>query len=85
MEEQKKVVVYSTPSCPYCHMAKEFLQKNNISFEDVDVSTDIERQKEMIEKSGQMGVPVITVGEDLIIGFDKPRLMMLLGIQELSA
>lgn len=66
-------------------MAKDFLQEHNIPFEDVDVSTDMERQKEMIEKSGQMGVPVITVGEELIIGFDKPHLMMLLGIQESGA
>jgi len=79
-EGKPKVVVYSTPTCPYCHMAKDFLRQNNVKFEDVDVSKDRERVKEMIEKSGQMGVPVISVGKKIIIGFDKDELKKALKI-----
>ena len=74
------VIVYSTPSCPYCTFAKDFLKENNINFEDVDVAKDRERAKEMIEKSGQMGVPVIEVNGDIVIGFNKPKLKKLLGL-----
>jgi glutaredoxin 3 len=76
----KKVTVYSTPACVYCNMAKDFLKENNIEFENFDVSTDLEKRKEMVEKSDQMGVPVITVGDDIIVGFDKPMLIELLGL-----
>lgn len=65
-----KVKVYSTSSCPYCHMAKEFLKKNNIDFEDIDVSKDQKAAQEMIEKSGQMGVPVIDIDGKIIVGFN---------------
>ncbi len=61
-------------------MAKDFLTEHNVAFTDYDVSTDLEKRTEMIEKSGQMGVPVIFVGEDLIVGFDKEKLSMLAGI-----
>ena len=76
----KKVTVYSTPTCTYCRMAKEFFKQKGIAFEEHDVSVDLDRQKEMIELSGQMGVPVITVDNDLVIGFNKPVLSKLLGI-----
>jgi len=69
-----KVTVYSTPSCPYCHMAKDFLKQNKIAFEDIDVSKDRKKAQEMIEKSGQMGVPVIEVGDRIILGFNKEEL-----------
>lgn len=65
-----KVKVYSTSSCPYCHMTKEFLKKNNIEFEDVDVSKDQKAAQEMIEKSGQMGVPVIDIDGKIIVGYN---------------
>ncbi len=61
-------------------MAKEFFQKNNVEFQEFDVGTDLEKRKEMIDKSGQMGVPVITVGNDLVVGFNKPKLQELLNI-----
>ncbi len=61
-------------------MAKEFFQKNNVVFQEFNVGTDLEKRKEMIEKSGQMGVPVIMVGDELIVGFNKPKLETLLGI-----
>jgi len=66
-----KVIVYSTPTCPYCYQAKDFLKEHKIAFEDVDVSKNQKRAQEMIEKSGQMVVPVITVDETVIIGFDR--------------
>ncbi len=66
-----KVTVYSTSACPWCHKAKDFLKENNIEFEDKNVAEDEAAKKEMIEKSGQMGVPVIVIGgHDPIVGFD---------------
>ncbi len=78
MPEKKVVKVFSTPTCPYCKMAKEWMKENNIEFSDVDVSTDEKAAAEMTEKSGQMGVPVIAVGDEVIVGFDKPKLEELL-------
>lgn len=74
----KPVIVYSTPSCPYCKQAKEYLASRGVSFEDVDVAADAVRAQEMIQKSGQMGVPVIDVGGEIIIGFDRDRLEKLI-------
>lgn len=65
----KKVIVYSTPTCPYCVYAKNFFKEKGVSFEDVDVSKDYARAREMVEKSGQMGVPVIDIGGEIVIGF----------------
>lgn len=75
-----KVTIYSTPSCGYCKMAKEFFQENNVEYEEFDVAADEQKRNEMIEKSGQMGVPVIYVDDEVIVGFDKPRLSELLGL-----
>ena len=77
-----KVTIYSTPSCHFCHMAKDYFKEKNVEFVDYDVSTDQEKRKEMITKSGQMGVPVIIIGNELIVGFNKPKIMSLLGIKE---
>jgi glutaredoxin-like YruB-family protein len=68
------ITIYSTPTCGYCKMAKEYLKSKNIAFTDVDVSIDQKRAEEMIAKSGQFGVPVIDVNGKLIIGFDKRKL-----------
>jgi len=65
-----KVKVYSTPFCHFCHMAKDFFKENDIEFEDIDVSSDRKAAEEMIEKSGQMGVPVIEIGRKIIVGFN---------------
>jgi len=65
------VKVYSTPSCPYCIRAKQFLKDNNIGFEEYDVSKDQVKAEEMTKVSGQMGVPVIIVDGQVIVGFDK--------------
>lgn len=69
-----KVKVYSTPTCPYCKMAKAYLNGKKIEFEDIDVSANHEKAREMIEKSGQMGVPVIEIDGKIILGFDKEKL-----------
>ena len=66
-----KVIVYSTPTCHYCHSAKDFFKENNVPFEDIDVSKDQKAAEDMIEKSGQMGVPVIEIGGQIIVGFNK--------------
>ena len=76
------VKVYSTPVCPYCHTLKEFLKDNNIAFEDIDVSSDEKLADELIQKSGQMGVPVLDINGQIVIGFDRPKIVELLNIQE---
>ena len=70
----KKIKVYSTNTCPYCTMAKEFLEENNVKFENINVSDDQDAAEEMIEKSGQMGVPVVEIGDQIIVGFDEDTL-----------
>jgi len=77
----RKIDIYSTASCHFCHMAKEFLTANNFPFIDYNVGTDTTKRAEMINKSGQMGVPVIVIDDkDVIIGFDKKTLTRLLGL-----
>jgi glutaredoxin-like YruB-family protein len=65
-----KIKIYSTPNCPYCLLAKNFFQKNNLEYEEIDVSNNREAAEEMIEKSGQMGVPVIEIDGKIIVGFN---------------
>ncbi|MDZ7725961.1 MAG: glutaredoxin domain-containing protein [Candidatus Campbellbacteria bacterium] len=76
----QNVTIYSTPSCHFCHAAKEFFKENNVEFTDHDVATDVAKREEMIQRSGQMGVPVIFIGEEMIIGFDEGRIRSLLGV-----
>lgn len=81
MNTEKKVEIYSTESCHFCHMAKEFLVANNILFTDYNVGIDTAKRTEMIDKSGQMGVPVIIIdNKDVVIGFDKKALTKLLAL-----
>ncbi|MDP7140977.1 MAG: glutaredoxin domain-containing protein [Candidatus Woesearchaeota archaeon] len=75
-----KVKVYSTPTCPFCIKAKEFLKEHNIDFENIDVSKDQKASKEMIDKSGQMGVPVIDIDGEIVVGFDVEKIKSLLNI-----
>lgn len=67
----QKVIVYSTEACPWCHRVKDFLRQHNIEFQDIDVSMDDIKAREMAEKSGQLGVPVIDIDGGIIIGFDQ--------------
>ena len=76
----KKVTVYSTPTCPFCMKAKQFLDDNNIEYENYDVSADQSKAEEMVAKSGQMGVPVLDIEGEIVIGFDKDKISQLLGI-----
>ncbi len=76
----KKVTVYSTPTCHFCNMAKEYFNANGVAYESFDVSVDQEKRREMMDISGQLGVPVITIDNDVIIGFNKPKLAELLNI-----
>jgi thioredoxin len=78
----KKIYVYSTPNCPYCQMAKDFLLENKIDFEDVDVSKNRQGALDMIQKSGQTGVPVIDIDGNIVIGYDLPRIRKYLGINQ---
>ena len=66
-----KIKVYSTPTCTYCRMVKSFLKEKGVDFEDIDVSVDSRAAEEMIQKSGQMGVPQIEINEKIIVGFDR--------------
>lgn len=68
------VIVYSTPTCPYCHKAKEYLTQKGVAFEDVNVAEDRARAEEMVAKSGQMGVPVLDINGTIIIGYDLPKI-----------
>ncbi|MFA6321587.1 MAG: glutaredoxin domain-containing protein [Candidatus Omnitrophota bacterium] len=77
----KKVTVYSTPTCPFCIRAKQYLKDNNVQFEDIDVSEDHEKAQEMIKKSGQMGVPVLEIDGAIVVGFDKEKIKETLGLK----
>lgn len=78
-----KVKVYSTSTCPYCHMAKDYLKEHKIEFEDVNVAEDKDAADEMVEKSGQMGVPVIIIDDKtVIVGFDRAALKKALGLKD---
>lgn len=76
----KNVTIYSTDTCGYCKMAKEFFDSKGVTYTEYNVGTDLEKRKEMIEKSGQMGVPVIFIDEEILVGFDKQKLSSLLGL-----
>jgi glutaredoxin 3 len=79
---EKTVKVYSTPACPWCHRTKEFLKEHDVAFENIDVSADYDAAHEMIEKSGQTGVPVIEIDSEIIVGFDRTKISEILGIKE---
>jgi glutaredoxin-like YruB-family protein len=74
------VTIYSTPTCHFCHAAKDFFTNNHVEFTDYNVATDLQKRKEMVEKSGQLGVPVIAVGDEIVVGFDEDRLRELLAL-----
>lgn len=74
------VTIYSTPVCHFCHAAKEFFKENNVAYTEHDVASDLEKRTEMIDMTGQMGVPVIRIGDDVVIGFDETKLKELLAL-----
>ncbi len=74
------VKIYSTPTCHFCHMAKEFFQEKGVQYTEYDVLSDLAKRQEMVEKSGQLGVPVIIIDNKVVIGFDQGEISSLLGI-----
>jgi glutaredoxin-like YruB-family protein len=76
----KNVTIYTTPTCPYCTRAKQFLKENNVDFQNIDVSSDPDKADEIMQKSGQMGVPVLDIEGDIIVGFDQDKIKQSLGI-----
>ncbi len=76
----KKVTIYSTPVCHYCAMAKEYFKANGVAYEEFDVASNADKRKEMMEKSGQLGVPVILIDDSVVVGFNRPKLAQLLNI-----
>ncbi len=76
----KKVEIYSTATCHFCHMAKDWLGSKNISYVDYNVGVDAEKRKEMVEMTGQLGVPVIKIGNDVMVGFNQEKMAELLGV-----
>jgi len=77
----RKVTIYSTPTCHYCNLAKDYFDEHKIQYQSFDVAGDMEKRREMMEKSGQLGVPVILIDDQVVIGFDRPRLGQLLEIK----
>ncbi len=78
--QAQKITIYSTPTCSYCKQAKEFFKERNVEYEDKNVATDVAARQEMVEKSHQMGVPVIVLGDELMVGFNKAALQKWLDI-----
>lgn len=76
----KNVTIYTTPTCVYCKMAKAFFTEKNVAYTEKDVVTDMKAREEMVQKSGQLGVPVIDVQGTIIVGFDRDALVQALGV-----
>lgn len=74
----KKVKIYSTPTCHYCNLAKDFFKQKGVAYEEFNVATDLAKRKEMVELSGQMGVPVIAIDKDIVVGFDEEQVASIL-------
>ena len=81
MENQPKVIVFSTPTCSYCNAAKRYFRERNIRFTDVDVSRDQSAARDMMRKTGQMGVPVILINNKPIVGFDRSKINQMLNLK----
>jgi glutaredoxin-like YruB-family protein len=76
----KKVEIYSTNTCHFCHMAKDFFKANNIPYTEYDVASDLAKRKEMVDLTSQMGVPVIVIDGAWAVGFNKPEVAKMLGL-----
>jgi glutaredoxin 3 len=79
-KKQPKVVVFSTPSCPWCTKVKSYLKQKGVTFKNVDVSRDRRAAEDMVRRTGQQGVPVVLIGSRAIVGFDKPKIDKYLGL-----
>ncbi|OHB24538.1 MAG: NrdH-redoxin [Parcubacteria group bacterium RIFOXYD2_FULL_52_8] len=79
-QKKHKVVIYSTPSCMYCRLAKDYFKQQNVAYEEYNVQADVLKREQMFKVSGQMGVPVIDIDGQITVGFDKDRIKQLLGV-----
>lgn len=77
----KNVLIYTTPTCIWCARTKEFFKQNNVTYKEINVAGDSKAAQEMIKKSGQVGVPVIDIDGQIVVGFNQERLKKLLGIK----
>lgn len=77
-----KITIYTTPACVYCKMTKEFFKKNNVAYEEKDVAADAKAREEMVHKSGQLGVPVIEIDGNIVVGFNEEKLSELVGVKK---
>ncbi len=77
-----KILIYSTPYCVFCNALKEFLKEHKIGFEEIDVSKDKQALQDMVNKSGQMGVPVTDIEGKIVVGFDRDQIIRILNIKE---
>ncbi|NCS99134.1 glutaredoxin family protein [Candidatus Parcubacteria bacterium] len=75
-----KITIYSTPTCTYCQLAKQFFTENDMEYTEIDVAADADKRTEMIEKTGQMGVPVIEIDDQVVVGFDEGKVREMLGM-----
>ncbi len=76
----KDIIIYSTPTCHFCQLAKQFFAANDIKYTEYNVAADAEKRKEMVELTGQLGVPVIRVGNDVMVGFQESHMRQVLGM-----
>ncbi len=79
-KKQRRVIVFSTPTCPHCTRAKRYLRARGVRFRDVDVSRDQAAARDMVRRSGQQGVPVLDIGGKIVVGFDRAKIDQLLGL-----
>ncbi|GAB4515875.1 MAG: glutaredoxin family protein [Anaerolineae bacterium] len=79
-DKQPRVIVFTTPTCTYCNAVKRYLRQNKIKFKDVDISRDERAARDVVRRTGQMGVPVIDIDGKIVIGFDRPKIDRLLGL-----
>ncbi len=80
-KKQPTVLIFTTPTCSYCNMAKRYFREHSIRFRDIDISRDPAAARDVVRRSGQMGVPVIDIGGKIVVGFDKAKINQLLGIK----
>ncbi len=79
-KKKQRVILFTTPTCTYCKKTKRYLRERGIPFKDVDVSKDQKAARDMVRRSGQQGVPQILIGNQVVVGFDRPKIDKLLGL-----
>ncbi|HEX9115617.1 MAG TPA: glutaredoxin domain-containing protein [Anaerolineae bacterium] len=80
MGTQPRVIIFTTPTCSFCNAAKQYFRQRGVRFKDVDVSRDEAAARDVLRRTGQMGVPVIQIGSTFVVGFDRPKIDKLLSL-----